>query len=192
MKNKQINKRLLIVVILIAAFILIDRSLDKFCPVRLGEFDIDPTIHILNLYPWPGAKIPFACHIRDFVRSPFAPKTVYRDSFTYKEDGFAILEGWQRKGVITADILATNKFRPAFENPVAGKMPLLANSISFYVDDKKLNMGHVSLDLLTDKFLFATILNPFLLPGKHTGKIVLLLPSGEANEYEWQFEITWW
>jgi hypothetical protein len=192
MKSKQINKKLLIVALLIAAFVLLDRTLDRFCPTQPGEFNIDPIIGIENLYPWPGAKIPLACHIRDFVRSPFAPKNVYDYSWTYKEDGFAVLEGWQRKGVVTADILPIEKFQPVFENPVVGKMPLLANSIAFYVDNKKLTIGHVSWDLLTQKFLFVTILNPFLLPGKHTGRIVLLLPSGETTEYKWQFEITWW
>jgi len=41
-------------------------------------------------------------------------------------------------------------------------------------------------------FNFTTILNPFLLPGDHVGKIVIQLPSGEMLENGWHFEITWW
>lgn len=45
---------------------------------------------------------------------------------------------------------------------------------------------------LTGQYVY--VANPFLLPGDHTAKIILLLsPSQEIfREYEWHFRITWW
>ncbi len=192
MKNKLATARLLVfIIVVVVGFIMLDQVLEKRCPERLGDLNIDPTINIQNLYPWPGARIPFACHIRDFLKSPFAPTLRNYNVVVYKENGFRILRGFRRKGVFTANIFATGEFLPTFNKSMAGKMPLLANNISFYIDGKKLDIGHISWRELDVEFHFATILNPFLLPGKHTGKIVLQLPSGETQKYEWQFEITW-
>ncbi len=192
MKNNSIRKRLSIALIVVIVFITLGQALEKYCPVRYGIQSINSTINIQGLYPWPGAKIPFACHIRDFVKSPFAPKYIDSYEVVYKEDGFRVLEDFQRSGVVSVRIFPANEFLPIFAPSHTGKMPLLADSITIYIDEQKLNIGHVGWRELDVQFSFVTILDPFLLPGKHIGKIVLLLPSGETTEYEWNFEITWW
>jgi hypothetical protein len=53
-------------------------------------------------------------------------------------------------------------------------------------------IGHIGFQEFGSEFSFTTILNPFLWPGKHVGKIVVQLPPGGTAEYEWEFEITWW
>ncbi len=200
MKSKSARTRLLIfIIVVVVGFIVLDQGLEKHCPKGPVQLNINSPINspveIQGLYPWPGARIPFACHIRDFLKSPFAPKLMGLNEEVYKDDGFRVLERYQRRGVVTARIFAKGEFVPVLTPSTPGtvrKMPPLANSISFYVDNKKLNIGHVGWMVLDVQFNFATILNPFLLPGKHTGKILLQLPSGETQKYEWQFQITWW
>ena len=73
-----------------------------------------------------------------------------------------------------------------------GTMPLFVESTSLYVDGKELQIGHIGFNEFEREFVFTTILNPFLWPGKHVGTIVIQLPTGGTAEYEWEFEITWW
>jgi hypothetical protein len=192
MKNKTTITRIFILMIIVMGFFAMNQVLEQHCPQRPEQLHINSTINIQSLYPWPGAEIPFPCHIRDFLKSPFAPRLINYYEVVYKEDGLRIIEGNSRRGVVKVNIFATGEFLPVFDESMAGKMPLLAESLSFYIDGKKLRIGHIGWRELDVEFNFATILNPFLLPGEHTGKIVLLLPSGETREYEWQFEITWW
>lgn len=192
MKNKSIMIRILVFVIVVMGIIMLDQVLEKRCPQPPEQLQINSTINIQSLYPWPGAEIPFPCHVRDFLKSPFAPRLINYYEVVYKEDGFRILGGYSRRGVVTANMSATSEFLPVFDESMAGKMPILADNISFYIDGKKLNIGHIGWRELDVQFNFATMLNPFLLPGKHVGKIILLLPSGETRDYKWQFEITWW
>jgi len=70
--------------------------------------------------------------------------------------------------------------------------PPFAKAVSLYIDGKKLKVGHIGYTEFESKFDFATILDPFLFPGEHVGKVIILLPSGETLENEWNFEITWW
>jgi len=112
----------------------------------------------------------------------------------FKEDGLLLLggHGRNREGVIVANIAIIDELYHAFPEPVKlGNLPRFARSTSIFVDGKKLRIGHIAYKEFST-FEFTTILNPFLLPGEHVGKIVILLPSGETMEYEWQFEITWW
>jgi len=152
-----------------------------------------PDAYIDYLYPWPDAKIPFTCQAVAFLKSPFAPKMIYYSEDVFKEDGYPILETLDREGAVVATIAYTGELYRQFPEPIkAGSMPALAKAVSIYVDGKELQVGYIGVREFDSVYNFATILNPFLWPGEHVGKIVILLPSGEPIEYEWRFEITWW
>lgn len=193
MKIKTTKTRLLVFIIVAVGFILLSQTIDNRCSKRPEQLHINSVINIHNLYPWPGAKIPFACHVLAFLKSPFAPKLLGYNETVFKENGFRILGDEDREGVVIADLSIAGDLFPVFNEPMQiGELPVFAKSVSLYVDGKELEIGHISYRIIDLEFKFVTILNPFLLPGKHISKIVLLLPSGETLEYEWQFEITWW
>ena len=194
MANTTAKLKSLGFLVFIAGLVVLGQVLQKRCSERAGILDINTHISINNLYPWPGAKIPFACHILVFLKSPFAPRGLPLHEMVYKEDGFYILkESHRREGVVTADISIAGDLFPIFDESMKyGKMPLFADSTSLYVDGKKLKIGHIGWREFDLEFRFATILNPFMLPGQHLAKIVITLPSGKIVEYEWKFEITWW
>jgi hypothetical protein len=163
------------------------------CPERPQQINIESATYISNLYPWPNAKIPLACQTMAFLKSPFAPKMIYHQDDVFKEDGYPILGGWRREGVVTVGIGLIDEIYHQFPEPVKpGNMPRLAKAFSLYIDGKELQMGYIGFREIDREAHFATILDPFLWPGEHSGKIVILLPTGEKLEYEWNFEITWW
>jgi hypothetical protein len=194
MANKTTRIKSLSFLVVLIGLVILGQALHKRCSERAGFLNIDTPISVDNLYPWPGAKIPFACHILVFLKSPFAPRGLPLHEMVYKENGFYMLkECHRREGVVTADISIAGDLFPIFDEPMRyGKMPLFADSTSLHVDGKKLKIGHIGWREFDLEFRFATILNPFLLPGEHLAKIVVLLPSGKTVEYEWKFEITWW
>jgi hypothetical protein len=128
-----------------------------------------------------------------FLKSPFAPETIYSTEDVFKEDGYLILKTRDREGAVVVNIgLASGLYRQ-FSRPVANEpTPNFVKALSIYVDGKELKIGHAGYEGFNQVYYFATILDPFLWPGEHVGKIVILLPSSETMEYEWHFEITWW
>jgi len=193
MKKKSLKSKILVVTFILIGFVLLGRVLLTRCFEQPSQLDITSAINIHNLYPWPGAKIPFACHALAFLKSPFAPRKIELTERVFKEDGIHILGGYRRDGVVVAKISVAGELWHLFPEPVKwGETPPFAKAVSLYVDGKKLQIGHIGFREFDNEFNFTTILNPFLLPGEHVGKIVVLLPSGETLEYEWHFEITLW
>jgi len=194
MKDKFLKTKLLLALSVLVVLVALGKSVLAHCPVPPQKLNIDSTIPLEYLYPWPDAKLPLACHISAFLKSPFAPRMLKYTEDVFKEDGLLLLggHGRNREGVIVANIAIIDELYHAFPEPVKlGNLPPFARSTSIFVDGKKLRIGHIAYKEFST-FEFTTILNPFLLPGEHVGKIVILLPSGETMEYEWQFEITWW
>ncbi len=196
MKNKSTKTRLLALIIIVIGFIVLGRFLLIHCPTPPDQGEGGPPMHIDYLYPWPNAKILFTCQTWAFLISPFGPDMTYVDEAVFKEDGYPILEDQYRKGVIVARIAYIEGNYQSFPDKIEDIrpeiMPAFAKAVSIYVDGKKLEIGHIGHRGFDNQFIFATILNPFLWPGEHIGKIVILLPSGETTEYEWHFEVTWW
>lgn len=191
MKNKSL-KRLLILVMILGGFALLGKILQSRCSEHPGIFDIETPFSIDYLYPWPDAKIPFMCQTWAFLKSPFAPD-VYNGEDVFKENGYRVLRRRYREGVIVVRINYIGEIYRQFPERIrSGRTHAFADALSLYVDGEKLEIGHAGYMESYFGFNFATILNPFLWPGEHVGKIVILLPSGETMEYEWQFEITWW
>ena len=194
MKNKSFKRRMLTLLIIVIGLFVLGAVFEARCPKGPAHLDISSPFIIDYLYPAPGAKIPFACHSLAFLKSPLAPMNIYLREDIFKEDGYRVLlgHGRDREGVIVARISDLGKIGPFFPDKFPlGPMPLFAKSTSLYVDGKEVRFGHIGHG--TDfTFSFTTILNPFLWPGKHVGKIVIQLPPGGMAEYEWEFEITWW
>lgn len=167
------------------------------CPKPQGPLQIASAFKIIRLNPWPGAKIPFTCQTVAFLKSPFAPRMIRYTEQVYREEGFPILGGKKsqylpREGAVLAIIPVEGELQEHFPEPIEWEMPPVAQAVSLYVDGKELKIGHIGYDEFDSKVLiFATILDPFLWPGGHTGKIIIQLPNEETLEYEWLFEITW-
>jgi riboflavin synthase alpha subunit len=119
----------------------------------------------------------------------------YVNEEVLKDDGYSILGGHYREGVVVVRIAYIDEnyraFREDIEEMKLGTMPAFAEAVSIYVDGNKLEIGYIGYRAFDSQFIFATIQNPFLWTGEHVGKVVILLPSGEPMEYEWHFEITW-
>jgi hypothetical protein len=193
MKHQLLVKRFLVMLFTLAVLAAVVKLLSSHCPEHSRWIDIKSAPFIKELYPWPDAKIPFACQTVTFLKSPFAPRMMDYDKDVLKEDGLAILPMQDREGAVVITVSRTGGLYRQFPESVRlGTMPTFADAVSLYVDGKKLEIGHISYREFADEFTFVTILNPFLWPGKHIGKIVILLPTGGTKEYEWHFEITWW
>ena len=195
MKNKSLKRRTLTLLTIFIGLVVLGQVFQASCPKGPEYLDIASPFTIDYLYPTPGAKIPFACHILAFLKSPFTPMNLVNIEDIFKEDGVQALwgSGRDREGVIVAWI--SDRGALAYVFPVRvplGPIPPFAASTTLYVDGKKLKIGHIDYKEIGREFIFTTILNPFLWPGKHVGKIVIQLPTGETTEYEWEFEITWW
>ena len=164
------------------------------CPKGPERLDTTSPFTILYLYPAPGAKIPFACHVFAFLKSPFAPRNIDIREAIYNEDGVQTLwgNGRDREGVIVARISDLGELAHFYPHNFPIPQNSFFKNVSLYVDGKKLQLGYRGYKYVGREFSFTTILNPFLWPGKHVGKIVIELPSGGTAEYEWEFEITWW
>jgi hypothetical protein len=189
MKNNSIKTRILVFAAIMIGFVVLWQSLQTRCSKR--SVTLDTPIYIKYLYPGPGEKISFSCHVFAFLKSPFAPARM--SDYVFKENGVRILGGQHREGVVVADILVTQELWHLFPEPLQiDTKPVFADSVFLYVDGKELPIGHLGYRDFDLEFNVATILSPFLLPGDHVGKIIILQPTGEALEYEWEFEITWW
>lgn len=194
MKNKSFKTRMLVFLTILIGIVVLGAVFEASCPKGPEHLEITSPFIIDYLYPAPDAKVPFTCQILAFLKSPLAPRNIYLTEDVYKEDGYWVLlgHGRDREGVIVARIPDLGKLGPFFpDNFPLGPMPLFAESTALYVDGKELQIGHVGYRTDHD-FIFTTILNPFLWPGKHVGKIVVQLPPGGTAEYEWEFEITSW
>jgi hypothetical protein len=122
--------------------VVLGLSLQSRCSNRPTQLDINSVINIHNLYPWPDAKIPFACQTLTYLKSPFAPRRISEDVF--KEDGFRILGGHRREGVIVARIAITDELYRQFPEPIKlGSMPPFADAVSLYVDEREVQIGHI-------------------------------------------------
>jgi hypothetical protein len=191
MKNKSLQIKLLATFFVMCCLVAFGRLLLSHCSEHPAQLAIDSAKYIDSLYPWPDAHIPFTCHVFAFLKSPFAPVRMSEDVF--KEEGIFILGGNRREGVIIANITLVGELGRLFPEPIKlGEIPPFAHQVSIYVDGKMLRIGHIGYREFDREFNFITILNPFLLPGDHVGKIVIQLYSGETVEYEWHFKITWW
>ncbi|MFT3890480.1 MAG: hypothetical protein QM730_02500 [Anaerolineales bacterium] len=197
MKNKsRKTKKLVTSIFILVGMAILGRLLLLRCPEPSYPFQIQKPFYIGYLYPWPDAKIPFACHTAAFLKSPFAPQIFYSED-VFREDGIPILGGKSqyrpREGAFIAAIPVVYELYYQFPEPVKlGETPRLVDAASFYMDEKKLKIGHIGWREDNSSFYFTTIFDPFLWPGEHTGKITIQLPSGEILEYKWNFEITWW
>lgn len=193
MKNKSLKTKILVILSILIGLAVIGQIFQTRCSEPPDQPEINSVINIHYLYPRPGAKISFACHTWAFLKSPFAPRLIYYAEEVFKEDGYPILDGRYREGVIVARIAITDELYRQFPEPIKpGNPSPFLEAVSLYVDGKKLQIGHIGFRNLDREFNFTTILHPFLLPGEHVGKIIILLPSGRTLEYEWHFEITLW
>ena len=193
MKTK-LAKRILVILFVLAGLAALGQILLSRCPElpKPKQVEIESVAYIKYLYPWPNAKVSFACQTVAVLKSPFAPKMIDDEYYILKENGLSILETQYREGALVVTVSREGGLYTQFREPVKPRaMPAFAKAVSLYVDGKKLKIGHVSYREFADEFTFVTILGPFLLPGEHIGKIVILLPSGKTTEYEWPFEITW-
>lgn len=191
------TKRSVILLCTIAGLVIVGWFYVARCPKPQGPLQTTSAFKIIRLNPWPGAKIPFACQTVSFLKSPFAPRMIRYTEQVYREDGYPILGGAKsqylpREGTVLAIIPVEGKLQGHFPEPIKSEMPPVAQAVSLYVDGKELKIGHIGYDEFDSKVLiFATILDPFLWPGEHTGKIIIQLPNRGTLEYEWPFEITW-
>jgi hypothetical protein len=193
MDNKVAKRRILLSVIIVIGLVILWQVLQARCSEGPNPLNLELPANIENLYPWPEAKIPIACHTLAFLKSPFAPRKIDLSEDVFKEDGYRILGGYEREGVIAVNVSMTDELYRQFPEPVKlGKMPLFAEAVSLYVDEKKVPIGHIGFNEFDREFDFITILDPFLLPDEHVGKIEILLPTKETWEYQWHFQITWW
>jgi len=193
MKKKSLKPKFLVVTFILIGSVMLTQALLRRCSERSDRLEINSAAYIENLYPWPDSEILFACHALAYLKSPFAPRKIHLAEDVFKEDGFRVLGGYRREGVIAVNISITGELYHNFPEPMKlGSMPPLAAAVSLYVDGNELQIGHIGFKEFDREFSFATILNPFLLPGEHVGKVVILLPSGESLEYEWHFEIVLW
>lgn len=195
MKSNTFKTRILVILCVLVALVILGRFALARCPTPPDQGSGKFAMHIDYLYPWPQAKIPFMCQTWAFIKSPFGPDMTYVNEEVLKEDGYPILGGHYREGAIVVRIVYIDEnywaFREDIEEMKLGTMPAFAKAVSIYIDGKKLEIGYIGYRGFDSQFIFATILNPFLWPGEHVGKIVILLPSGETVDYEWKFEITY-
>ena len=114
----------------------------------------------------------------------------------YKDEGTSIIDrrySHHREGVVVVQLLAIDKIYSQFPDPENLENAVnIIDSVSLYVDGRKLHIGHISFHEFDRIYAYVTIQNPFLMPGNHIGELIILFPSGETFEYEWQFEVVWW
>src|SRR3990172_1021951 len=106
MKTKSFKKKFLVTLSIPIGLIVVWQLLLLRCPERPQQIDIESAVYIGNLYPWPNAKIPFACQTTAFLKSPLAPRERYSEDI-FKEDGHRILRSYRREGAVMAGVLLT-------------------------------------------------------------------------------------
>src|SRR5437868_7637726 len=154
MENKAARRRILISLIIVVGMIMGWQILRARCYEPSETLEINAPFNITYVYPRPGAKLSFVCHLLAYSKSPFAPRMIYYAEEVIKEDGFPIRDSRYREGAIVVRIAIIDELYRQFPERVrTGSVPPFAKAVSLYVDGHELQIEHIGYREFDSEFI---------------------------------------
>jgi len=135
---------------------------------------------VYNVWPLPASRISSICYLKSFSNTPFQiqqrgisieihPASIINLEISQQSDKDQSFK--DRVSLYVDGGLVSNKSRSIFDNLLG--IGIVQNGKQYLVPD------------ISEEYIFSW--TPFLLPGNHEAKVIILTKSGKILEYHWNF-----